>query len=308
MIVGGGVAGCALALEALRRGCSVGLCDGHRRTPPPHLGEMADVPESGSGVSESFLRWSGRGIGVANSVAVQQIDKHAFNQELLSQAITRGARYLPDTAVLTIDRQSEHWRIETKRGVIVSALLADATGRTACVARKLGATRIAFDTLTATTIALPPRGDRQQYLIEAAEAGWWYCACHPKLGRVGTYFTDNDLRTPFADALRKSKLARPFLDDMPPLRPRVLAAGTALLQPVAGPGWFAVGDAAWSCDPLSSSGIANALRSAAWVFAGVPGYRELVANAFAEYRRAYRVMYQKCTERGEFWRRRAATS
>lgn len=300
------MAGCALAQEALRHGCSVALCDGPRRTQPPYLGEMTDVPRFGSDVWESFVCWSGVGTGVATGEASQQIDKLAFNRELLSRAIARGARYLPDTLVLTIDRQQGHWSIATNHAVIRSAMLADATGRAACIARKLGAKRIALDTLTATTVALPPRGDRQQYLVEAAEAGWWYCAGHPKLGRVGTYFTDNDLRTPFADTLRKSKLARPFLGAFPSVRPRVLAAGTALLQPVAGPGWLAVGDAAWSCDPLSSSGISNALRSATWVFAGVSAYCERVAAAFSEYRREHRLMYARCTQQGEFWRRRAA--
>src|SRR5438445_13201257 len=37
------------------------------------------------------------------------------------------------------------------------------------------------------------------------------------------------------------------------------AAHSALLQPFAGPAWFAVGDAACSFDPLSSQGLLNAL-------------------------------------------------
>jgi flavin-dependent dehydrogenase len=269
---------------------------------------MLHSGEFESGVSESFVCWSTPEIGVASSEAAHQIDKQAFNQELLSQAIANGARYLPDTRVLAIDRQHGHWNITTNHSVIHTDLVADATGRAACIARKLGARRIALDTLTATTIALAPRGDRQQYLIEAVESGWWYCACHPKLGRVGTYFTDNDLRAPFSEALGKSRLARTFLGANAAPCARVLAAATALLEPVAGPGWFAVGDAAWSCDPLSSSGISNALKSAAWALSGGPVYRECVANAFAEYRRSHRLMYDSCAQQGEFWRRRTATN
>src|SRR5215471_3400184 len=87
VIVGGGLAGCALALEAVGRQYSVALCDVPLMAPRPHLGEMADIPEFGSSVSESFVRWSTPGIGVARSEAPPQIDKMAFNRELLSRAI-----------------------------------------------------------------------------------------------------------------------------------------------------------------------------------------------------------------------------
>ena len=39
------------------------------------------------------------------------------------------------------------------------------------------------------------------------------------------------------------------------------AAHSARLQPLAGPAWFAAGDAACSFDPLSSQGLLNALYS-----------------------------------------------
>jgi flavin-dependent dehydrogenase len=238
----------------------------------------------------------------------QQIDKPAFTRALLLQALAGGAQYLPDTRVLTMERRPGHWRVDTDRCEIRAALVGDATGRASSIARKLGAKRIALDTLTATTIALPPSGDRQQYLIEAVEGGWWYCARHPKFGRVGTYFTDNDMRIPFAEAVRRSSLTRHFLGDIPSQRPRVFSAATATLEPVSGPAWFAVGDAAWSSDPLSSSGIANAVYTAAWAIEDVRGFPERVAQAFQEYRRNYESMYATSAQRGEFWRRRTARS
>lgn len=41
--------------------------------------------------------------------------------------------------------------------------------------------------------------------------------------------------------------------------PELTAAHTALTSPVAGPGWFTVGDAAMGFDPISSQGLFNAL-------------------------------------------------
>jgi flavin-dependent dehydrogenase len=297
-------------LEALARGYSVILCEAPRASEPLHLGEIARPGEFTAGSaftneSESFVFWSGPGIGVAWSNPAAQIDKQAYNESLRQQAIRAGARYLPRTRVLSLERTCGRWKTATTAGPIDSEWIADATGRVSAIARKLGARRIAFDRLTATTASYPPSGRPAQHLVEAAENGWWFCANHPALGTVGTYFTDNDLRTNFDVALRQSRCAREFLPANHMGRPNTLAAGTVRLCPVAGEGWFAVGDAAWSCDPLSSSGIANAFRSASWALEGMESYADRVTEEFAAYMQSYQSAYRSAGRTGEFWRRRA---
>jgi flavin-dependent dehydrogenase len=309
LIAGAGPAGCAVALEALAGGYSVTLCEAPRASAPLHLGEIARPGEFTEGAefrteSESFVLWSGPGIGVAWSNPAAQIDKHAFNENLRRQVIRAGAQYLPETRVLSLERTAGRWRIDTNTGKIDTAWIADATGRVAAIARRLGARRIAFDRLTATTVTYPPVGRPTQHLVEAAENGWWFCANHPALGTVGTYFTDNDLRTDFDDALRQSHCAKAFLPPSRSSSPNILAAGTTMLCPVAGEGWFAVGDAAWSCDPLSSSGISNAFRSASWALEGMANYADRVAEEFASYMQSYQSVYRSAARTGEFWRRR----
>jgi flavin-dependent dehydrogenase len=310
LIAGAGPAGCAAALEALARGWSVTLCEAARTGAPLHLGETARPGEFKAGdafrtESESFVSWSGPGIGVAWSNPAAQIDKQTFVENLRQQAIRAGARYLPETRVLSLERTAGRWRIETTSGSINSEWIADATGRVAAIARKLGARRVAFDRLTAATVTYPPTGRPTQHLVEAAENGWWYCANHPVLGTVGIYFTDNDLRIDFGDALRQSRCAKEFLPARRVGCPSILAAGTTMLSPVAGDGWFAVGDAAWSCDPLSSSGISNAFRSSSWAFEGAADYTKRVTEEFAAYMRSYQSVYASAGRTGEFWRRRA---
>jgi flavin-dependent dehydrogenase len=312
LIAGAGPAGCAVAFEALSRGYSVALCEAPRAGAQPHLGEIAWTGEHlASGAhsieSESFVHWSGSGIGVAWSHLATQIDKQAFNEDLRQEAIRRGALYLPDTRVLALERTRGRWRIDSTGGPIESAFVADATGRAAAIARKLGVRRVAFDRLTAATVTFPPSGRPTQHLVEAVENGWWFCANHPRLGTVGTYFTDNDLRTDFDFALRQSRFAKIFLGASRAGRPNILAAGTTMLYPVAGAGWFAVGDAAWSCDPLSSSGIGNAFRLASWALEGIACYPERVADAFADYMQSYGSVYRSAERAGEFWRRRACS-
>jgi flavin-dependent dehydrogenase len=87
----------------------------------------------------------------------------------------------------------------------------------------------------------------------------------------------------------------------------IFAAGTALLDPVAGSGWFAVGDAAWSCDPLSSSGIGNAFRSAALALESIDRYPDRVAGEFEAYMKSYAAVYRSAKHPGEFWCRRACS-
>src|SRR5439155_1164042 len=108
--------------------------------------------------------------------------------------------------------------------------------------------------------------------------GWWYTALLPD-GRLATAFmTDADLlraggggrhlewarRLAATTHTRARITASRYRPDEPPV---VAAAGSALLDRAAGPGWAAAGDAAASYDPLSSHGIATAL-AAGWDAAG----------------------------------------
>lgn len=54
--------------------------------------------------------------------------------------------------------------------------------------------------------------------------------------------------------------------------PHTSPAHGSWLEPPAGDGWIAVGDAALACDPLSSQGLLNAL------FTGIEGRRALDAH------------------------------
>jgi flavin-dependent dehydrogenase len=99
--------------------------------------------------------------------------------------------------------------------------------------------------------------------------------------------------------------------------PRVRAAGSGRLEPAAGDGWLAVGDAAAAFDPLASHGIGAALegglRAAAAIRARSDGDRAALA-AYAEHTRRAHARYQRlwldyyAQERrwpdAPFWRRR----
>ncbi len=156
---------------------------------------------------------------------------------------------------------------------VAARWIIDASGRAASIARRLDARRVLDDTLVAFVAELQPSraGDLDSRLIvEAAADGWWYSALTPSGARTVAFLGDRDLldlralRTGpgFAAHLASTDhLARRLAAHGYALsgRPRATSAASGRLEPCAGPGWVAVGDAALALDPLSSQGIFHAL-------------------------------------------------
>lgn len=121
-------------------------------------------------------------------------------------------------------------------------------------------------------------------------------------------------RPPGRDAGDRRDVARRL-----PARPVVVRpAQSRHLEPVAGDDWLAVGDAAAGFDPLSSQGIAKALRSGIYAGyaigdlltrggdTGLRRYRLFIRGEFESYARA-RAKYYRAERRwasSEFWERR----
>jgi hypothetical protein len=85
--------------------------------------------------------------------------------------------------------------VPAQRLVRRSALLVDATGRSASPARHLAGHHIVYDRLVGLVGFVSGGGhtsDRRS-LIEAVECGWWYSAPLPNGRQVGAFMTDADL-------------------------------------------------------------------------------------------------------------------
>lgn len=148
--------------------------------------------------------------------------------------------------------------------------LLDAGGRTAPMARVLGASRHTTDRLAAVSLSLPGQALQGAAThVETCAWGWWYVA-PGTAGRVNlTLMTDADLvrRAGVHDAaallalFATSRTAAQFVLQPPAADAvvRVCPAATGRTLAPVGEGWAAVGDAAWSLDPLSSRGLTAAL-------------------------------------------------
>jgi flavin-dependent dehydrogenase len=171
-----------------------------------------------------------------------------------------------------VRRERQGWRILTAGGApaceFVARFVIDASGRSGAFCRSQGGAGIAFD----STVALTATLDESQPICDsftsicAVECGWWYFIRLPTGRQLVTLVTDLS-EVPRGAASRREM----FVKQLAMVRSEQMAssAGPIRLTPAwpqhrpvcGGEGWLAVGDAAATLDPLSSSGIARALES-----------------------------------------------
>ena len=193
-------------------------------------------------------------------------------------AVARGATVLVPAEVESVNGGPDvgwHIRLSTPAGLanLTAMVIVDAAGRSAPLAARLGARRQRLDRLACGWIEGQDRAEararRAVTYLEAAMDGWWYTAAAGER-RLVAFHTDADLpaagvaRDParLMDAARRTAELGALLGETgfePGGSHGFTAAHSAILEPCAGPGWVAAGDAAVSFDPISSQGLLNAL-------------------------------------------------
>jgi flavin-dependent dehydrogenase len=213
---------------------------------------------------------------------------------------------------------------------LAASFVVDATGRSARVARQLGARLLRCDSLIAlqgrlAQTAEAPVARPRAVLVESAPSGWWYSAAAQDGSLVAIYFTDTELLqstdadTLWGAALAASQHTRDRTRGYAALEAiQVRPAGSQRLDRAAGDRWLAVGDAAMAWDPLSSSGLTNAIlesgHAAATVEAALAGdraapcagYADRVRRTFADYLVTRARIYGSVEHPADaaFWQRR----
>lgn len=278
------------------------------------------------------------------------LDRVCFDEFLRAAAGAAGADVRTCTAVRNPVRTPDRrWRLELRTGQQCSHLecdwLVDATGRAGAIARTQGARRQTVDSLVGVYARFHPAGacsgvdgdharDRDRdsrTLIEAVPEGWWYSALVPSGHRVVAFLTDADLLGPpvrtlsgFVALSDRTVHIRQCLAQhgyVLGMSPRGAPARSAWLRRPIGDGWLAVGDAAMSCDPVSSQGILTALYTG--MIAGqalhdqlsgaagaVARYERDASRLVARYQHNRAAVYQREQRwpQEPFWRRRRSAS
>jgi flavin-dependent dehydrogenase len=350
-IVGGGPAGCAaaLSLRAHAPVLRVVLAEASAYE-SPRIGETLP-PLSRRllehlGVWEAFRRQGHRevhGTAAAWGGPVPEdreflfntqghgwhLDRAAFDALLADEAESRGVALLRRTRVRRADREGGIWELKAGGEPFTARFLVDATGSSAAFARRCGARFVASDRLAGfARLFEEEEGNDPRTLVEAFSDGWWYTAGLPGGLRIAACLTDTDLARRLKLGApdhwnRQLEATGPVRELLRGARPRgpvvVRATQSRRLEPAAGDGWLAVGDAASLFDPLSSQGILKGLRSG--IFAsyaigdllvkgderGLTRYSRYVREEFESYSRVRARYYaeERRWPESPFWQRRA---
>ncbi|MBX3444309.1 MAG: tryptophan 7-halogenase [Planctomyces sp.] len=224
------------------------------------------------------------------------LDRRRFDRMLRKTAVAAGARVIRARPLDIESRSNGFWtlRVRGRDGAmerVSGRLVVDATGRSSWFARRQGMRRSRLDRLVALAGLVPtPATADPRLLVEAAPWGWSYCVPQPSGGLAAVCLMDAD------DPWRGSTLASTWRSrigstphvaaragELAPTCVRLLSAATERLMQFAGHGWLAVGDAAFSRDPLSSGGIAGALEMASLAAESIGSWFQGSCRAAAEY-------------------------
>lgn len=269
------------------------------------------------------------------------LDRSKFDQMLAHSFQSKGGQLLINTSVSAIEEQVEEhqvqngWLLKLKnnRSGQESSLrckfLIDASGRRSFLSRKLNLARVQHDKLVGigSIVQLAEgHGLTASVQVEACDYGWWYRAPIPGNRLSVVLMIDSDLaktlklkdRNKWLDLLKQARLTFSGLESAESFGDIcVYPAHTAKLKHSGGSNWVAVGDAAVSHDPLSSSGIPNAIGTGVHgavvavdsLFAQglmLENYQQAVQHDFISYLKTYWNYYSRETRWPDsvFWRRR----
>ena len=356
MVVGGGPAGCATTL-ALRHDGIPRVClvdSGANRD--PRVGETlpptARPALKDLGVWDGFVNaghepclgscscWGSDTVGHNDFVLSPygpgwHLDRRQFDVWLLATARSQGAEVCAGKVLGWQADSPETIQLRVKytggaHAMLRARFIVDATGSRSAFTRLAGAGARFLDRLTFVYgffDASAGCSSSQLTMLEAAQAGWWYAAPLPGRRLAVAFASDSDIvrrqglareETWFGALLQTHHIAR-RLDGCRFLRGSLIvrAAVSFLLDPVVGPRWVVVGDAAASYDPLSSQGIQKALegglRAAHAISEALSAHTELrsdyaasIVADFDDYRIGRNHFYQieQRWPDAPFWRRR----
>jgi len=356
-VLGAGPAGCATALALKRKGVDrVCVVDPGRHrgssvgeTLPPDVRWVLEelglwsgfVGEAHEACLGSCSSWGSDALGYNDFVLSPlgkgwHLDRQRFDSFLLDNMVSCGATLISGARFVDCERdRQDGFRLRLRarddaESLITARFVVDATGSRSAFARRAGARRNYLDSLTFVYGFFDNSAGRsvsRLTMLEAVEAGWWYAAGVPGQRVAVAFATDADVvrrdmlfreERWLARVLRTRHIA-PRLDGCGFLGNSlaIRAAPSFLLDPVAGAGWLAVGDAAATYDPLSSQGIHNALEdgiaAANTIAAAIAsdtkapgGYPQAMAARFKEYQANRNYFYDLETRwpGSAFWERR----
>lgn len=301
LVVGGGIAGLATAIELALAGIGTVVVEATGE-PTERFGEtlapgvlarldrlgLSEVFRSAGHVScpGTVVRWGSDRIGHNDFVLdplgpAWHIDRSRFELMLRQRAAEVGVVLLPATRVVDLERSGSR-TVASLTGAsgprsVRAHWLTDATGPAAWLARHRDVRRVVVDRLVALVrIAdLAAGAFTAQTVVESTPDGWWYAARIPGDRLVTVFVTEpGPARALTAEhwagwhsalgttLLLADRLAGVELTGEHDQAFRVRSIGVSRLGRMTGERWLAVGDAAAQIDPIAGRGIHDAFSDA----------------------------------------------
>jgi flavin-dependent dehydrogenase len=301
-VVGGGLAGSAVATLLAHQGWTVGLLE-QGDFQKPRVGEVVaypmvkwlrdllgldlfEFPDIMRSPVHFRVMW-----GLDSPVPPDlqnrtdthiRIDRLALDRCLWEHAARVGACGLTNAQIRAWHQSSHGWEIEFERNKMMHKancrFVIEATGRTRFSPLTTDRRRLYEDASIACAIRVSMHGAQrlnQQVWIESHEQGWWYVSELPASECLIVFFTDRDLLARRSEPrnawicqqwTRTRACTEVFdgmeLNELPHSQWTRHDARMSLRRKCFGKGWMAIGDAQIALDPLSGQGIMETLRSA----------------------------------------------
>ncbi len=276
VIVGAGIAGCAGAVELLLQGRRVGIV--HQREDTSCIESLSPdavynlrrlAVDLGSEFATVIAWWGSDREMQATAPGAHVVQRTALAGCLRLAAAERGAQFVKTTNILSVESVRDGWRLRcegmSKRQCELTArYVVDATGRAAVVGRRLGARRQTLDQLFSISMSVPKPGLVGTW-TESTSDGWWNLCSTQNEGTLSFYSTVpgvHNARKSLAAGFYSTRHLVNIVSKIPTDEKQIRACSSSRLIPCAGPGWAAIGDAALTFQPLTSAGVAKALRDA----------------------------------------------
>lgn len=221
------------------------------------------------------------------------LNRQLFEQQLRDRVQKRGITCFWPASFSTSEQKPNGWVLDlehkNKPVQLHSQLVIDATGRHSRFARTLGVRRQNLDQQLSVWLTALVKVRKHISVLSSVPDGWWYSAPLPELPCDGVRLVDAEPSEGQARLFALQMQAGQFDKNLslssaafllaaataPGLNTLVqqiipgtetlhgvVAANSSKLEQGCGEGWFAIGDAAMSFDPLSSQGIFNAMATA----------------------------------------------
>jgi len=277
IVVGAGIAGASAAMHLRLLGWSVAMlhephtASGCESLSPPAMRDVAALSiELGVPISELVAWWGSNQEHRAPYPGARIVDRTRLAESIRGRASECGVQTFERGTPLELDRLNEQWSVRfqtpglARDYILQSPFIVDATGRSAVIGRRLGSRRTNADELFCISYCLEGP-QRIGTWTESTPNGWWNVCSHLDQCTFSFHSTATIIRKARLDIspyLREASHLNDLFPNPKLNNPRIRMCSSSRLSPCAGNGWLAVGDAAWTVQPLASAGVAKALRDA----------------------------------------------